>query len=64
MQAKTLSGAGARNGAKVRRAGKAKEVPKSTASVNGAKRLRPGELDGLVLFYMCKNEKELPMTEA
>jgi hypothetical protein len=26
------------------------------------KRLRPGEMDGLVLSYLCKHEKEGPQT--
>ncbi len=26
------------------------------------KRLRPGELDGLVLSYLCKHEKDGPLT--
>lgn len=26
------------------------------------RRLRPGELDGLVLSYLCKHEKDAPMT--
>ncbi len=49
-----------------RSAPKAGVRPKSTtakAAAPGArKRLRPGELDGLVLSYMCKHEKELPMS--
>lgn len=43
-------------GAKAPGGGKPKAAAKAT------KRLRPGELDGLVLSYMCKNEKDLPMT--
>jgi hypothetical protein len=44
----------------------ASSKPKATAAFNGSakhkKRLRPGELDGLVLSYMCKHEGELPLT--
>lgn len=43
-------------GAKAPGGGKPKAAAKAT------KRLRPGELDGLVLSYMCKNEKDLPVT--
>lgn len=36
---------------------------KPSGRTNGhKKRLRPGELDGHVLTYMCENEKDLPMT--
>ena len=39
---------------------------KAKAPVNGGathkKRLRPGELDGLVISYMCKHEGELPLS--
>jgi hypothetical protein len=49
-----------------RSAPKAGVKPKPTtdkAAESGARaRLRPGELDGLVLSYMCKHEKELPMS--
>ena len=31
-------------------------------SVAHKKRLRPGELDGLVLSYLCKHRKEGPLT--
>lgn len=41
---------------------KAKRGSKTNAAAKEGKRLRPGELDGLVLSYMCKNEKDLPMT--
>jgi hypothetical protein len=57
MSTKTKEGA---------RAKPASSKPKATAASNGAakhkKRLRPGELDGLVLSYMCKHEGELPLT--
>jgi hypothetical protein len=40
--------------------------PKVASASKGAakhkKRLRPGELDGLVLSYMCKHEGEKPLT--
>jgi hypothetical protein len=36
------------------------KTKKATATSNG--RLRPGELDGLVLGYMRKHKKELPLT--
>ncbi len=39
---------------------KAKATAKRDATSNG--RLRPGELDGLVLGYMRKHKKELPLT--
>ncbi len=39
---------------------KAKATAKNATTSNG--RLRPGELDGLVLGYMRKHEKELPLT--
>jgi hypothetical protein len=35
------------------------EKPKANRS--GAKRLRPGELDGLVIAHMRKSEKDLPL---
>jgi hypothetical protein len=35
-------------------------MPKTTHT--SSKRLRPGELDGLVLAYMRKHEKEGPLT--
>jgi hypothetical protein len=56
--AKAPNGGGKGNGsgAKGQDGGKPKAVAKT------AKRLRPGELDGLVLSYMCKNEKDLPVT--
>lgn len=41
---------------------KAKSEGKPEAAGKGKNRLRPGELDGLVLSYMCKNEKDLPVT--
>lgn len=48
------------------RAKTASSKPKATAASNGGakhkKRLRPGELDGLVLSYLCKHEGELPLT--
>ncbi len=47
-------------------AAKTKEAASPKAASNGGakhkKRLRPGELDGLVLSYMCKHEGELPLT--
>ena len=39
---------------------KAKAKAKKAATSNG--RLRPGELDGLVLGYMRKHKTELPVT--
>jgi hypothetical protein len=50
------AGNGSGAGAKAPGGGKPKAAGKAT------KRLRPGELDGLVLSYMCKNEKDLPVT--
>lgn len=48
------------------RAKPASSKPKAAAASKRAakhsKRLRPGELDGLVLSYMCKQEEELPLT--
>jgi hypothetical protein len=41
---------------------KAKAPPGSNGGAKHRKRLRPGELDGLVLSYMCKHEGELPLT--
>jgi predicted RNA-binding protein (virulence factor B family) len=35
---------------------------KSSGRKSQAKRLRPGELNGLVLGFMQKNEKDLPMS--
>jgi hypothetical protein len=49
-------GNGSGAGAKAPNSGKPKVAAKAT------KRLRPGELDGHVLSYMCKNEKDLPVT--
>jgi hypothetical protein len=43
----------------------ASKVKAAAVSNGGGKhknRLRPGELDGLVLSYMCKHEGELPLT--
>ena len=54
----TADSAGAGNGAGPKAPGGGK--PKAAAKAT--KRLRPGELDGLVLSYMCKNEKDLPVT--
>lgn len=42
--------------------GKAKAAAASNGGAEHKKRLRPGELDGLVLSYMCKQEGELPLT--
>lgn len=39
---------------------KSKAKEKEATASNG--RLRPGELDGLVLGYMRKHKKELPLT--
>ena len=39
---------------------KSKAKAKKATTSNG--RLRPGELDGLVLGYMRKHQKELPLT--
>lgn len=41
---------------------KAKAAAASNGGAKHKKRLRPGELDGLVLSYMCKHEGELPLT--
>jgi hypothetical protein len=41
---------------------KAKAAAVSDGGAKHKKRLRPGELDGLVLSYMCKHEGELPLT--
>jgi hypothetical protein len=41
---------------------KAKAAAVSNGGAKHKKRLRPGELDGLVLSYMCKHEGELPLT--
>jgi hypothetical protein len=41
---------------------KAKAATASSGAAKHKKRLRPGELDGLVLSYMCKHEGELPLT--
>lgn len=41
---------------------RAKSTAGKAAGPGSRKRLRPGELDGLVLSYMCKHEKELPMS--
>jgi hypothetical protein len=54
-------------GDKKRGAGEAAVKPKAKRgskpnAAKGEKRLRPGELNGLVLAYMRKNEKDLPMT--
>lgn len=54
----TSDGAGNGSGA----AAKASNGGKPKAGAKATKRLRPGELDGLVLSYMCKNEKDLPVT--
>jgi hypothetical protein len=42
--------------------GKAKAAAASGGGAKHKKRLRPGELDGLVLSHMCKHEGELPLT--
>jgi hypothetical protein len=48
------------------RAKPASSKPKATVASNGntkhTKRLRPGELDGLVLSYICKHEGEMPLS--
>jgi hypothetical protein len=41
---------------------KAKAAAASNGGAKHRKRLRPGELDGLVLSYMCKHEGELSLT--
>jgi hypothetical protein len=41
---------------------KAKSAPGKAAKPGARARLRPGELDGLVLSFMCEREKELPMS--
>lgn len=41
---------------------KAKAAAVSKGGAKHKERLRPGELDGLVLSYMCKHEGELPLT--
>ena len=41
---------------------KAKAAAASNGGAKHKKRLRPRELDGLVLSYMCKHEGELPLT--
>jgi len=41
---------------------KAKSTAGKAAGPGARARLRPGELDGLVLSFMCKREKELPMS--
>jgi hypothetical protein len=55
--------------AKSKEAASAKQASskaKAAAAFNGGakhkKRLRPGELDGLVLSYMCRHEGGLPLT--
>lgn len=55
----TADSAGNGNGA----GPKAPGGDKPKAAAKATKRLRPGELDGLVLSYMCKNEKDLPVTQ-
>lgn len=41
---------------------KLKATTTSHGDAKHKKRLRPGELDGLVLSYMCKHEGEMPLT--
>jgi hypothetical protein len=66
---KTASSKAKAPAAKAKEAASPKAAPskaKAAAASNGGakhtKRLRPGELDGLVLSYMCKHEGELPLT--
>ena len=63
-EGKKESGTAGKNGGDGGNAASPKSKPggKPKATAKGAKRLRPGELDGLVLSHMCKNEKDLPMT--
>jgi hypothetical protein len=42
--------------------GKATRAARSNGAARHKKRLGPGELDGLVLSYMCKHEGDLPLT--
>jgi hypothetical protein len=51
-------------GAKSRSAGSAgkKSGPKAREAKQGQVRLRPGQLDGLVLSYMKKHKGELPLS--
>jgi hypothetical protein len=56
--AKDETSAGDGNGAGAKASGDGE--PKAAAKPT--KRLRPGELDGLVLSYMCKNAKDLPVS--
>lgn len=50
--------------AKSRTAGSAgkRSSPKARKSQQGQKRLRPGQLNGLVLTYMKKHKAELPLS--
>lgn len=50
------------SGGKKSKAAKAAGGAGGRGSPNGPKRLRPGQLDGLVLTFMHKNEKDLPMS--
>ena len=58
----TKRGQGTAQSASPKPASKTKATPGKAAEPGARKRLRPGELDGLVLTYMCKREKELPMS--
>ncbi len=48
--------------AKSRSAGGKKTGPKSRKTQQAQERLRPGQLDGLVLGYMKKHKSELPLS--
>lgn len=50
------------SGGKQSKAAKKASGAKGQGSRNGPERLRPGQLDGLVLSFMHKNEKDLPMS--
>lgn len=49
-------------GGKKLKAAKSAGGASGRGSRNGPERLRPGQLDGLVLSFMHKNEKDLPMS--
>jgi len=54
---------GTGSGSASRKAKAAKASATAASRRNGhVKRLRPGELDGLVLGFMRKNEKDLPLS--
>lgn len=63
MQGKRKGGKSAAKATKTKsKAASAKKSSASESKTSGQERLRPGQLDGLVLGYMKKHKGELPIT--